>query len=140
MVKNGGFFMIKDMQQRGMYISHIARDLGRDPKTIRKWLEEESPQTYQRHTTQPKKIDPYKDYVQKRMEDGCTNVIVIYDEIKAQGYTGSVTTLRYCMRPLRPVVASKATERFETRVFQSRLYHSSCHVRFRLQKGVYLKR
>jgi transposase len=114
MVKNGEFFMIKDMQQKGMYISHIARELGRDPKTIRKWLEEETPRTYQRTSTKPTKIEPFKEYIKKRMEDGCLNAIVIYDEIKAQGYTGSVTTLRYFMRPLRPVVASKATERFET--------------------------
>jgi transposase len=38
MVKNGEFFMIKDMKQRGMSITAIAKEIGRDRKTIRKWL------------------------------------------------------------------------------------------------------
>ncbi|WP_166246135.1 IS21 family transposase [Paenibacillus turpanensis] len=115
MVKNGEFFVIKEMRQRGMYITHIARELGRDPKTIRKMLEQETPRTYQRQVTRPSKIEAFKEYVQKRMEEGCTNAMVLFDDIKAQGYSGSVTTLRYFMRPLRPIVASKATERFETK-------------------------
>lgn len=114
MVKNGEFFVIKELHQKGMYITHIAKELGRDPKTIRRWLEQDGPGNYQRTVVKPTKLEPYKDYIRNRMEAGCTNAMVIYDEIKSQGYSGSVTTLRYFMRPLRPVVASKATERFET--------------------------
>ncbi|MBA4544727.1 MULTISPECIES: helix-turn-helix domain-containing protein [Thermoactinomyces] len=40
--------MIKQMQQKGMTISQIAKELGRDRKTIRKWLNEEKPSKYQR--------------------------------------------------------------------------------------------
>ncbi|WP_342415486.1 IS21 family transposase [Paenibacillus sp. FSL R10-2782] len=35
-------------------------------------------------------------------------------KFKKNGYTGSSTILRVFMQPLRPVVQSKATERFET--------------------------
>ncbi|MGF7048392.1 hypothetical protein J2T13_002900 [Paenibacillus sp. DS2015] len=31
-VKNGEFFMIKEMQAKGIYLTHIANELGRDPK------------------------------------------------------------------------------------------------------------
>ncbi|TCP55503.1 transposase [Tumebacillus sp. BK434] len=114
MVKNGEFFVIKEMKQRGMSITAIAKELGRDRKTIRRWLREEYPETYQRTTVMPEKLAPFKAYVRKRMEEGCLNAVVILDEIRAAGYTGGITILRDFMRPLRPQVASKATVRFET--------------------------
>ncbi|PWK15032.1 helix-turn-helix domain-containing protein [Tumebacillus permanentifrigoris] len=46
MVKNGEFFVIKEMKQRGMSITAIAKELGRDRKTIRRWLYEDYPDTY----------------------------------------------------------------------------------------------
>jgi transposase len=109
MVKNGEFFVLKEMHAKGMYLTHIAKELGRDPKTIRKWLEQDEPSRYQRTSNQISKLDAHKDYIRQRMEEGCLNAVVIYDEIKAQGYIGSVTTLRYFMRPLKPIIASRAT-------------------------------
>ncbi|MCU6796806.1 hypothetical protein OB236_32235 [Paenibacillus sp. WQ 127069] len=109
MIKNGEYFMIKEMYEKGMYVTHIAKELGRDPKTIRKWLEQDEPGRYQRISNRTGKLDLHKDHIRHRMEDGCLNAMVIYDEIKAQGYTGSMTTLRYFMRPLKPIMASKAT-------------------------------
>ncbi|TRY21453.1 helix-turn-helix domain-containing protein [Brevibacillus sp. LEMMJ03] len=48
MLKNGEFYLIKDMRQRGMNITQIADSLGRDRKTIRKWLKKDEPSKYQR--------------------------------------------------------------------------------------------
>lgn len=108
MVKNGEYFMIEEMKQKGMNITQIAKTLGRDRKTIRKWLHHGPPEGYQRTVTKPGKLDPFKDYVRQRMEEGCHNAVVLFDEIQEQGYRGSF------MRPLRPVMQSKVTERFET--------------------------
>ncbi|WP_243652943.1 helix-turn-helix domain-containing protein [Tumebacillus sp. BK434] len=87
MVKNGEFFVLKEMKQRGMSITAIAKELGCDRKTIRRWLREEYPKTYQRITVRPEKLAPFKAYVRKRMDEGCLNAIVILDEIRAAGYT-----------------------------------------------------
>src|SRR5690606_39225179 len=114
MIRNGEFYMIHEMKKRGMSISQIANELGRDRKTIRKWLQQSEPAYYQRHVKRPSKLDPFKDYIRRRMEEGCLNANVIFDEIKAQGYTGRKTILRSFMQPLRPSVLSKATVRFET--------------------------
>jgi transposase len=114
MVKNGEFFMIKEMRKNGMYITQIADELGRDPKTVRKWLKEEVPTEYKRTNNKPRKLDPYKDYVMQRMKEGCINSVVILDEIKAMGYSGGITILRGFMHQYRPIVNSKVTERFET--------------------------
>lgn len=115
MVKNGEHFVIKEMFQKGMNISQIASELGRDRKTIRCWLQETESRAYQRKpAVKPSLLEPFKEYVKQRMEEGCLNSVVLFDEIKSQGYAGKTTMLRYFMSPLRPVVISKATERYET--------------------------
>jgi transposase len=114
MVKNGEFFMIKEMKQRGMSITAIAKEMGRDRKTIRKWLQEKHPDIYHRNVAKPEKLSPFKSYIRQRMEEGCMNAVVIMDELRAVGYTGGITILRDFMKPLRPQVSSKATVRFET--------------------------
>ncbi|CCF17097.1 hypothetical protein BLGI_5080 [Brevibacillus laterosporus GI-9] len=43
MLKNGGVYLIKDMKQRGMSKTQIANELGRDRKTIIKWLKKDEP-------------------------------------------------------------------------------------------------
>ncbi|TGV05214.1 IS21 family transposase, partial [Mesorhizobium sp. M00.F.Ca.ET.186.01.1.1] len=48
MLKNGEFYLIKDMKQRGRSTTQIANELGRDRKTIRKWLKKDKPSKYQR--------------------------------------------------------------------------------------------
>ncbi|SCM80999.1 Integrase [uncultured Sporomusa sp.] len=114
MIKNGEFFMIQEMKQKGMNITQIAEELGRDRKTIRKWLANGIPSKYHRTVIQPSKLEPFKAYIRNRMDEGCLNAVVILDEIKFQGYDGKLTTLRNYMRPIRPIVATKASERYET--------------------------
>jgi transposase len=114
MIKNGEFYVIHEMKKRGMNISQIANELGRDRKTISKWLAQSEPKSYQRQSSRPSKLEPYKEYVKQRMEEGCLNANVLYDEIVARGYAGGTTLLRMYMQPLRPAVIQKATIRFET--------------------------
>ncbi|WP_274654975.1 IS21 family transposase [Paenibacillus humicola] len=102
------------MRERGMSITQIADELGKDRKTIRKWLQAGEPGGYPKRKPTAGKLDPYKDYIKRRMAEGCLNAMVILDEIRAKGYTGGSTMLRLFMQPLRPAVLSKATERFET--------------------------
>lgn len=106
--------MIHEMKQKGMSINQIAQELGRDRKTIRRWLKEGPPEGYQRIVTKPRKLDPFKDYIRMRMNEGCLNAVILFEEIREQGYRGGSTILRDFMQPLRPQVQSKATERFET--------------------------
>jgi transposase len=106
--------MIHEMRKRGMNITQIAEELGRDRKTIRKWLQQSEPAPYQRQVTRPSKLDPFKNYIRQRMQEGCLNAVVIYDEIRAKGYMGGLTILRSFMQLLRPTVIQKVTVRFET--------------------------
>ncbi|AEI14518.1 Integrase catalytic region [Flexistipes sinusarabici DSM 4947] len=115
MVKNGEYFMIKEMKEKGMTITAISEHLNRDRKTVRKWLREGVPEGYSRQVIKAGKLDPFKDYIIHRMEEeGCFNSVVLYDEIRDMGYTGKMTILRDFMQPLRPQLREKATVRFET--------------------------
>lgn len=101
---------MKDMLQRGMKITEIAEELGRDRKTVRKWLKQDQPGNYPVRKPVAGKLDAYKDYIRSRMAEGCLNARVILDEIRERGYTGSITILRIFMQPLRPAVQAKAIE------------------------------
>ncbi|CAG5083357.1 uncharacterized protein with Integrase catalytic region [Thermobacillus xylanilyticus] len=48
-----------------MNISQIANELGRDRKTIRKWLQRSEPAPYQRRVRRPSKLDSFKDYIRR---------------------------------------------------------------------------
>lgn len=77
-------FMIRDMKSQGLYIKDIAQLTGRYPKTISKWLKQNKTPEYKRTKKKPYKLEPYKAYILKRMNEGCFNFVVIYDEIKDQ--------------------------------------------------------
>nr|WP_275051288.1 IS21 family transposase [Brevibacillus agri] len=102
------------MRQKGMNITQIAEETGRDRKTIRKWLQKNEPESYRLRKPRVSKLEPFKWYIRARMAEGCINARIIYDEIKERGYTGKDTILRDFMKPLRPQFRAKATERYET--------------------------
>lgn len=114
MIRNGEFYVIHDMRKRGMNVKQIAEELGRDRKTIRKWLNQQAPKPYGRTVRKPCKLDAFKDYIRRRMEEGCLNATVLFEEIQGRGYAGGSTMVREFMKPLRPVVIQKATVRYET--------------------------
>ncbi|WP_199624867.1 IS21 family transposase, partial [Paenibacillus alkalitolerans] len=114
MIRNGEFYVLQHMKRQGMSTTQIAEELGRDRKTISKWLKEDGPKAYERQKRQPSILEPFKAYILSRMEEGCLNAVVLYDEIKAKGYNGQIRLVRSFMEPHRPAVLSKATERYET--------------------------
>ena len=45
--------------------------------------------------TRPSKLDPFKEYILKRMlKNECTNAVLIFEETCEKGYTGKLTILR----------------------------------------------
>ena len=108
---------IREMARQGVSISEISRRTGRDPKTIRRVLEETSPRTHRRiDRPRASKLAPFREYVLERIEQGCANGVVLLEEITRLGYAGKITALREFLTPIRKELARKreATERFET--------------------------
>ena len=108
-------FMIKDMYRKGISISEIARQTGHDRKTVRKVINGDLIPN-RRKPPQPRvrKIDPYTDYLQRRMAEGVYNARKLYREIQTQGYPGGLTQVILYIQPFRPPRQEKATVRFET--------------------------
>ncbi|WP_085521582.1 IS21 family transposase [Tuberibacillus sp. Marseille-P3662] len=114
MVKDGEFFMIKEFYQKGWSITAISNETGFDPKTIRKYINQDQLPARKTSNNKQSKLDPFKDYLKKRIKEGTTNCVVLFDEIQAMGYVGKMTILREFVRPFRQKPKKQATLRYET--------------------------
>jgi transposase len=108
-------FMIREMYRKGVSISEIARQTGRDRKTIRQaaTAPDLAPA---KHPRQVKacKIDPYAPYLERRMAEGVLNARKLYGEILTQGYPGKESKVREFVHERRPEKESMGSVRFET--------------------------
>jgi transposase len=107
-------FMIKNLRDKGVSVSEIARRTGNDRKTVRKVLDEPLLADRPKRTRRRHVLGPYVEYLKKRIEQGVLNASKLYDEIKVQGYQGCPGHVRDFVAPLRPPRQSAATVRFET--------------------------
>jgi transposase len=92
------------LRAQGWSISAIARHLGRDPKTIRAYLDGQRIPG-QRRRSSPDVFAPFVDYVAARLvEDRHVWATALYDEITALGYAGSYPSFTRALRTrgLRP--------------------------------------
>jgi transposase len=108
---------IKEMARQGVSISEIGRRTGRDRNTVRKVLLETAPREHRRAArSRERKIDPFREYLLGRIDEGCTNASVLMEEIVRRGYSGKMTMLREFLHPIRAEVVRRreATQRFET--------------------------
>lgn len=104
--------MIKQMRQQGAYIVDIATQVGCSERTVRRYLKyPEPPARKTRHKMV--KLKPFMDYIDMRLAENVWNSEVILAEIKAMGYTGGRSMLRYYIQPKRKMRPSKRTVRFQ---------------------------
>jgi len=105
---------VRELFEKGLSKTEIARRLGIDRKTVARSLKEGPTRRYRRGK-QPSKLDPFKEYITQRVVvDGVTNAQVILREIRERGYQGGITILKDFMHPLRPPKPTKFTIRYET--------------------------
>lgn len=98
--------MIKQMRQQGAHIVDIATQVGCSERTVRRYLKyPEPPARKTRHKMA--KLKPFMDYIDIRLAENVWNGEVILAEIKAMGYTGGRSMLRYYIQPKRKMRPSK---------------------------------
>ena len=101
------------LRRQGMSISAIARHLGRDPKTIRAYLNGDRTPG-QRKASGVDLFEPYAAYVAQRLaNDPHVWAVALFDEVTAVGYAGSYPTFTRKIRDLglRPACAPCAPTR-----------------------------
>src|SRR5690606_21099325 len=75
----------------------------------------EEPPRYKARPPVPKKLDPYKATIRKRLEDyPALSAVRLLEEIRAAGYTGGYSQLRDYVRQVRPRPPEEPVVRFET--------------------------
>jgi transposase len=140
-VQLGELLMILDLHRQGLSVTAIARRTGRDPKTVRKYIEQglELPAYGPRQAGRPNKIAPFVDYLRDR--------VVIYPdlsavrltrEIRERGYDGAYTAVKRFVAAIRPEDRIKPFEvRFETPAgYQAQVDFARFVVRFTDEPGV----
>ena len=113
MLGSEDFMVIQALVQRGVYLCDIAQQLGVHPKTVRRALQRGGPPR-RRGGRRGSLLDPYRPVVDQLLTEGVWNAVVIWRELQAKGYPGSVSVLRDYIRPKRALRPSRATVRFET--------------------------
>jgi len=93
--------VIRERYAKGEYLMTIARDLGIEYRTARKYaLSDECPT----RKPQPKRgriLEPYEPYLKARWAEGCKNGKQLHREIAAHGYPGARTQVAILVARLR---------------------------------------
>ena len=109
---------IKVLKKQGMPTKAIARELGIARNTVKKYLNQEDwKPKYVRTSPRPSKLDPFKAYINQRIEDAKPDWIpaaVLFQEIIELGYTGKIRILSSYIAQFKPVPKADPVVRFET--------------------------
>ncbi len=106
---------IKDLHRQGVSVREIARRTGHSRNTVSRLIQEKAPQSF--HKPDRKScLDPFKPYVKERYELYRLSSVRLLEEIRAQGYAGSLDVVQRYIKELKQeqFASSKATTRFET--------------------------
>jgi transposase len=108
------FGAVRSLFERGVSRKAIARELGLDVKTVRKWVR-------QSFAPQPRRargrvLDRFAEFLRARALEVGFNAAVLLRELRSQGYTGSPAALRRYVAPWRAEARREevGTVRFET--------------------------
>ena len=102
------------MKGAGRSIRGIAGDLGIARNTVRRYLK--SPEAIRPKSRLPgtSKLDPYREYVDRRLSEGLENCVVLHRELRGLGYDGSYSILKSYVLPRQRRRQPDAAVRFET--------------------------
>jgi transposase len=115
-VKFGEFIMILELHRQGLKVAAIARQLGVDRKTVRKYISRGlEPPTYGPRPRRQKSTDPFLPYLRERLVafPGLT-AVRLWREMRERGYAGGYTAVKRAVRDIRPEPITPFEVRFET--------------------------
>lgn len=106
---------LEEFKRQGVSIQAISNMTGFDRKTVRKYLiQPEGAPIYGPRASPPSKLDPFKPYLEERLQAGVWNAQVLLRELRERSYTGGYTILTDWLHPQRVAAGVLAVRRFET--------------------------
>jgi transposase len=84
---------VRRLGDAGATVSAIARACGLDRKTVRKWLREGGPGTWDRSSSAGI-LGPYLDHLERRWAEGSRNATRLWEELAALGLRGGRSAVR----------------------------------------------
>lgn len=78
-----------ELSQQGLATKAIAGRIGMSDRTVRDWLKQGAFPEAQKRRKKRSSFDPFAAYILKRWQGGEHNGLVLWREIKNQGYTGT---------------------------------------------------
>ncbi|HLZ57844.1 MAG TPA: ISL3 family transposase [Ktedonosporobacter sp.] len=116
------FRQIMALRAQGMFFADIAKRVGMGERSVRKWVKQGGPPIHRRRRRRRSVFDSYAAYVLERWQAGVHDGKQLFEEIQAQGFTGSVRvvgrflqTLRENRRPLTDLAPPSPAEQFSAR-------------------------
>ncbi len=104
---------IRRLRAGGMAKKAIARELGLDIKTVRKWIG--AAWKAQRRKRRVTALAKHDEWMRKRFPEVGYSAMVLHRELRERGYEGSYVTVQRHVRPLRTAPQPEvATARYET--------------------------
>ena len=97
--------------EEGESVSQVARRLGRTRQTIYNWIDGKTSEAGRRR---PSKLDPFRPYIESRLERFDLPATVLLDELRERGYTGGITILRDLVATIKNRHVKRLVDRFET--------------------------
>ena len=88
-------------EQEGLNIAQIAREVGRHPETVSRWLKQPN-YTTRKAATRSSLLDPYKGAIVRLLRHHDYSAAQILQRIREAGYHGGYTVVKDYVRQVRP--------------------------------------
>nr|HET6904951.1 ISL3 family transposase [Ktedonobacteraceae bacterium] len=92
---------VVELSRQGVASKEIAGRVGLSDRTVRDWLKQGAFPEAQKRRKKQSSFDPFAAYVLKRWQDGEHNGLVLWQEIKKQGYTGTDRSVYRYLKTLK---------------------------------------
>jgi transposase len=115
-VEFGEWMMILELARQGLTVAAIAREMGHDRKTVRKYIERGlEPPAYKPRAAAPSSLAPFTPYLRERLRDYPTLTAKrLWRELCDRGFEGGYSSVTRVVRGIRPPVEVPFERRFET--------------------------
>ncbi len=88
------YHRVRELHKKGLSERAIARVVNLHRATIRRFIHAEEYPYKANRALRPSMLDPYVDYLEKRLREGCWNGEQLWREIKERGYPGGTKMVR----------------------------------------------